>query len=327
MASLPIAATHLMARVDRFYLGFSIDSIVSAHEAPVVYPLPLAQPGVLGAVNVRGTAIPVADIRRSLRLAPRGVALRDRMLLINAGGIKVGVIVDEIDQLFSLGSQNLDGPHRLFGDAEVNNRIIRGIACAPHPCAIIDATGLAVPDQWDGSMPEVVVGLDLEVDAAIALRSDLLAAPAEDNGKDVRTDVAVFRIGEQHYAVPIANVVEFFSQAAHAPLWYGARKKASLVNRHGEALALYDLRVFLGLVAGSLGPRVDGIVIGDDSLKIAIAVDSLEGLDALPVLASGQPAPGAYCLSLHQTARGSIILLHVAALMAAPALSATGVHA
>ena len=46
--------SHLLTRVDSFDLAFPVEHIISVHEAPMVFPVPAAQPGVLGAVKVRG---------------------------------------------------------------------------------------------------------------------------------------------------------------------------------------------------------------------------------------------------------------------------------
>jgi len=74
--------THLLARVDRYDLAIPIASIVSIHEAPAVFPLPCAQPGIAGGIQFQGMAVPVFDLRRSLRLQPRPIEYSDRLVLI-----------------------------------------------------------------------------------------------------------------------------------------------------------------------------------------------------------------------------------------------------
>ncbi len=319
-------ATYLMTRIDRFNVAFPVAYITSAHEAPIVYPLPLAQAGILGAVNVHGTAVPISDLRRSLRLNARAVDLKSRLLIIDDGGSPVGVVVDEVCSLFELDGSQMSDLAAFFGAETINERVIAGIACAPQPCALIDISGLMVPDHWDeASAP---TGTKAEVDAHpdLAVRSAELAAPIQ-AASEAEIEVAAFLIAGQRYGVALKHIVEFFTQSAHVPLSFGFAARASLVNRRGEALALFNLRPTLGLEMTTLPELVDGLVLEANGLKIAIAVDSLDGLRTL---ATGAPAevnrPGDYGLSLHFADGGTIVLLDVVAMMTAPALLAVGVQ-
>ncbi len=308
-----------MARVDRFNLAFPVECIVSAYEAPLVFPLPLAQPGILGAVNVRGVPVAISDIRRSLRLNAKAVELDDRLLLVRVGDVTVGVIIDEVRTLIDLCTDELAHPATLFGDIAVNSRIVAGIACAPEPCVVIDIEGLVLPDVWTGDI-EVPIDQTAEADAPLVQRTALLGKPPATES-EAGMDVATFGLSDQRYAVPVSNVVEFFNGASHSPLPCKSILSASLINRRGEALALYDVRSLLGLTQTRLSPHVDGIVLDGAGFKVAVAVDSLEGLRTLrhPALTAARPSQ--YCLSVYSSEEGTIQLLDVAALTSAPQLA------
>lgn len=317
--------SHLLARIDRFDLAFPVERIVSVHEAPLVFTVPGKQPGILGAVKVRGAAIPVADIRRSLRIASKQTEHDDRLIIIrSAGDRQVGVIVDRVLTLVDVPAGVLQGPDPLFGDAQINGNIITGIAAAPELCAVVDPDGLIIPDSWDDDADSAAI-LDAEIapDHPLAHRTHALAETVVATEK-VGTDAAVFTLCGQRYAVPIGSVVEFFSDATYSQLPFSSTSSAALVNRRGEALPLYDVRPLLGLSGDALSSTIDGVVLGGNGYRVAIAVDAFEGLEVLPAAAASSTRPGRYCISIHASERGAIQLLDVAALTAAPQLNLSG---
>ena len=318
------AQSHLLTRIDRFDLAFPVERIVSVHEAPLVIAVPGAQPGILGAVKVRGEAIPVADLRRSLRIPPKAIEHDDRLIIVRSSdGRRVAVLVDDVLTLIDVPSGVLQGPDPLFGDVQINGQVITGIVAAPELCAVIDPDGLVLPDPWDEEVEAEILDTEIAPDHPLAARTRALAETMDDF-ETIGTDAAVFMLAGQRYAVPIASVVEFFSDAGYSPLPVASAVAPALVNRRGEALPLYDVRPLLGLAGPPLANAVDGVVLGGNGYRIAIAVDSFEGLEVLPTAASSNARPGKYCISIHASARGAIQLLDVAALTAAPQFSLSG---
>ena len=318
------AQSHLLTRIDHFDLAFPVERIVSVHEAPLVIPVPGAQPGILGAVKVHGEAVPVADLRRSLRIAPKAVEHQDRLIIVrSSGGRHVAAIVDEVLTLVDVPPGVLQGPDPLFGDVQINGQVITGIAAAPDLCAVVDPDGLVLPDPWDEEFESELLDTTFSADHPLYARTAALAE-AVDNTDHAGTDAAVFVLAGQRYAVPIGSVVEFFSAASYSPLPIASPIAPALVNRRGEALPLYDVRPMLGLAGPQWAHTIDGVVLGGNGYRIAIAVDAFEGLEVLPTAAASSARPGRYCLSIHASERGAIQLLDVAALTAAPQFNLSG---
>lgn len=310
--------SHLLTRVERFDLAFPIEAVLSVHAAPIVTAIPSARTGILGGVRIHGEPVPVADIRRCLRLARRAVSLTDRLVLLRVDGNTMGVIVDEVKNLIDVPTNALGGFDTLFEDTPVNPRVIAGIAATPDLCAIVDVKGFAVPDPWDDE--DATRSFDVEIDdsAPLAERTAALAAPPEAEA-ETGIEAAVFLLDGQRYAVPIGSILEFFRNLQHAPLVVRGGS-ASLVNRRGDAVALYDLRPLLGLPASTLPPTVNGIVLTQGGVRVAMAVDELAGLETLSRTATTQSQPGRFTLSVHPGPNGTVQLIDVAALMAAPQL-------
>lgn len=314
-----VLRSHLQVRIDNYSLAFPLEAIVSVHEAPYVFPAPSAQPGVLGAINVHGEPIVVFDMRRALRLAPGPISTDDRLLLVRCGDRTVGVIVSEVKDLVDVSGQALQQLDPMFGNTPVNRQVIAGLACVPELCAVVEISGLLLPDPWEGKSRDDLFSDRLADEHPLAARTAALAADPATNVQ-AHTDVAVFHLGGQRYAVPVDAVVEFFQKSAHSPLPFRAAVGASLLNRRGEALPLYDVKPLLGLPSATLPSQVDGIILSGQFCKIAIAVEALVGLLPLPAAAGATARPGRYCLSVHADPDGAIQLLDVAALCAAPQL-------
>jgi chemotaxis signal transduction protein len=225
--------------------------------------------------------------------------------------------------LVDVPPDTLEGPDPLFGDVQINAQVITGIVAVPELCAVVDPDGLVQPDPWDDGELSAILSSVPAADDPLAQRTTSLAQPLEE--LETRgTDAAVFVLGGQRYAVPIGSVVEFFSDAGYSPLPTSSELHAALVNRRGEALPLYDVRPMLGLEHAALPAAVDGVVLSGNGCRIAIAVESFEGLEVLPQAASSATRPGRYCVSIHPSSHGAISLLDVAALTAAPQFSLTG---
>jgi purine-binding chemotaxis protein CheW len=310
--------SHLLTRVDRFDIAFPIEDVISVHAAPTVTKIPSARTGILGGVRIHGEPVPVADIRRCLRLPRRGVALADRLVLLHVEGRNMAVIVDEVKNLIDVPTNALGGADTLFEDTPVNPRVIAGIAAIPDLCAIVDVKGFAVPDPWDDEDAFDALDEELDDEAPLAERTAALAAPPQADAVS-GIEAAVFFLDGQRYAVPVGSVLEFFRDLPHAPLVVRGGS-ASLVNRRGDAIALYDMRPLLGLPATKLPATVNGIVLSDSGIRLAMAVDELAGLETLSHMAKAPTQPGRFTLSVHPGPNGTVQLIDVAALLAAPQL-------
>ncbi len=305
--------THLLARVDRYDLAIPIASIISIHEAPAVFPVPCAQPGIAGGIQFQGMAVPVFDLRRSLRVEPRPIAYSDRLVLIDVDVRIMALIVDEVKEFVSLEHVSDEGLHSLFGESPVNAKIIAGIACAPELCAIIDPAGLLQPDLWNDETTQDVYQGELKPSDPLFARTAALAEiPRAPQGLGI--EAALFQIAGQRFGIQLGSIDEFFTNMSHAPIPVRSNIAASLLNRRGEGIMLVDPRPILGFPPSPLARRVDGIVLAGDRFRVAIPVDKLEGLGMLPDSDSAL-APGRFCISVHPSAQGAVLLLDVPAFL------------
>lgn len=63
-------------------------------------PLPQAPPAVIGVADHRGDVVPIVDLRRRFDLEPLPVTRRTKWVVVERGGVGVGLVVDRVTDVF-----------------------------------------------------------------------------------------------------------------------------------------------------------------------------------------------------------------------------------
>jgi purine-binding chemotaxis protein CheW len=88
---------------------------------PPITEVPRAPRVVLGVVSVRGKLVTVIDLRRRLNLVEAPIDRRSRILLVDSGlGEQLGLLVDEVQQVWRLAAEEIEPAGVLGGDQPVH---------------------------------------------------------------------------------------------------------------------------------------------------------------------------------------------------------------
>ena len=88
--------------------GFPIESTGKIVARPAkIASLPGAPPGIAGVASLDGRAVPVLDQRRRFGAPAPDMAANERIILADAGGVPVGLLVDGIDGIASVESDKI----------------------------------------------------------------------------------------------------------------------------------------------------------------------------------------------------------------------------
>ncbi len=101
--------------------------------AVAVARLPKAPPIVEGVINVRGTVVPVLDIRQRFGLPPNPIALDQRLIIAQAGPRLVALRVDRALDLISVPADAIESAAYAAPGAEY----VAGIAKLPDGLLVI----------------------------------------------------------------------------------------------------------------------------------------------------------------------------------------------
>ncbi|OGQ91021.1 MAG: hypothetical protein A2289_00790 [Deltaproteobacteria bacterium RIFOXYA12_FULL_58_15] len=82
--------------------GVEIVQIQEIIKVPVITPVPRAPACVLGIISLRGTIVPVADLRAILGMSPLPAARASRILVLRGDGEPVGLLVDQVSSVVRL---------------------------------------------------------------------------------------------------------------------------------------------------------------------------------------------------------------------------------
>lgn len=79
---------------------------------PKLAPLPRALPFVEGVINLRGSVIPVVDLRKRFGLPPAENKENARLLILSVGGQPLGLTVDDVTEMITIPLRDLKPPPR-----------------------------------------------------------------------------------------------------------------------------------------------------------------------------------------------------------------------
>jgi purine-binding chemotaxis protein CheW len=105
-----------------FVLAGETYAVQIAHVAEILRPPPItevprAPSMILGVISVRGRLVTVVDLRRRFRLAEAPIDRKTRVLLSEGGaGEQVGLLVDEVQQVWRLAIEEIEPANVLGGD-------------------------------------------------------------------------------------------------------------------------------------------------------------------------------------------------------------------
>ena len=88
-------------------------------------PLPKAPPFVEGVVDLRGTVVPVIDLRKKMGMAISNESISDHILIIGIGNNLAGIIVDEVREVGQLNETEMQTPEKMH-DAS-GKKYLKGI--------------------------------------------------------------------------------------------------------------------------------------------------------------------------------------------------------
>jgi purine-binding chemotaxis protein CheW len=88
--------------------GIEIGKIVEIVRAQTPTPLPDVPPYIEGVINLRGTVIPLIDLRK--RMGVEAHPEKERIIIIKVHGEKIGILVDEVKEIVRIDEDKRSKP-------------------------------------------------------------------------------------------------------------------------------------------------------------------------------------------------------------------------
>ncbi|UOQ85281.1 chemotaxis protein CheW [Gracilibacillus salinarum] len=106
--------------------GANIEQIISIERLEEIVPLPQTSDFIKGIINLRGSVIPIVDLRTRLGLVEAGPTEQTRILIANVRDLRVGLIVDEATDVIDIQPDNIEDAPELV--KSVDYQYMKGVA-------------------------------------------------------------------------------------------------------------------------------------------------------------------------------------------------------
>jgi purine-binding chemotaxis protein CheW len=113
--------------------GVTIQTVESIIKIQAITEVPRTAAYVLGVTNLRGTVVPVLDLRKRFNLEFIETTSNTRIIIINTEGSKVGIVVDEVTEVLKVSQNAIQPPPPMAtsvdsafisGIAKINNKLV-----------------------------------------------------------------------------------------------------------------------------------------------------------------------------------------------------------
>ena len=109
---------------NEFY-GINIAVVESIIKMQAITQLPQSPSYVKGVTNLRGSVLPVIDLRSRFALQPKEDTRQTRIIIITMGSIKVGVTVDGVSEVLRVSDELIEPLPPMVNS--VNSVFLKGI--------------------------------------------------------------------------------------------------------------------------------------------------------------------------------------------------------
>lgn len=185
-------------RLGKQTYALPIESVVRIIEMVTIMPIPRVVPSVEGVINVRGTAVPVVNLRRHLGLPEVPLQLDTHIVLAKICSRTVGLIVDEVLDVLNVPAAQIVSPHDLLPEGLNEVPLLRGLTHASaglvllldleHLFRVQQVSALAEAIEVLPALAgeEVATGVDVETPAQAARQEPLeeTDSPPERSAED-----------------------------------------------------------------------------------------------------------------------------------------------
>lgn len=285
--------------------------------------IPRSQDFIEGWYNLRGTILPVLDLKKMFRPEMAGDEPPRKLAIVNVGQLTVGLLFDatgEIIRSNGENTRNLDPEH-------AEGKLVTGAIETQAGRRIVQILNLPTLVRV-GELPHLV---------SSAANGDPKQVPQPGRSRGSAKRCITFLMGHTHYGIDIGGVKEIAEFSSFLEVGIAAESSTYLgvIDLRGRKVPIVDLRAVLGIEAPafSLQDPKRGIVIEIEGAAVGLYVDSLENISTyhtgqllqLPGTAPGQKAEsnGLVVGCLSDPGDNHTLLLDVPALGSMPSIRDT----
>lgn len=107
-------------KLGREEYGISILQVQEIKRMTDITRVPHTPDYIKGVINLRGSVLPVVDLRKRLNLPPQENTDDTRIIIVKVEDIAVGMIVDSVTEVTAILGENIESPNSVVGEIAAN---------------------------------------------------------------------------------------------------------------------------------------------------------------------------------------------------------------
>ena len=115
----------LAFRVHDGLFALPLETVTEVMRMVAVTAVPDCPVWLAGVINLRGSVVPIVDLRSRLGLEIRAARLTSRIIVVDVSGQAVGLVVDSTTEVVSVPQESVTRPDELTGQARPVEAIAR----------------------------------------------------------------------------------------------------------------------------------------------------------------------------------------------------------
>lgn len=277
--------------LDEEAFAFPMSVVLEIIRVPESVAVPLTPESLVGLANLRGSVLPILDLREILGLSKKDYTEGTRVIVVEAGR-PVGLVVDKVSRVLNVDDESIESAEQVR--ATIDADLLNGVAKNLDGHDLIQL--LDVDKAIRREFASVVDSLGAS--AGVASLDEMGGAVSVEEEEDDTSQLVSFEVESQEYAFNITEVEEIVRVPENISRVPRADSHVlGLINLRGQLLPLVSLRQMFNLPHHELdehnrilvvslkkpegGKESVGIVV--DSVKEVLRV-SPEVMDKMPTL-------------------------------------------
>ena len=286
--------------------GIALHQVEEIVEIPAITKVPDAPEYVLGVICLRDQVLPLVDLTEILSVEQADADRhREMVVLLSFGAAKIGVVVDEIQEILRVeDTQILPPPQTL---SELEREHLEGILLLPgRMVSLINVL-------------KIITGDDQEKIAAMGQGLGLADTRAQETVPTL--ELVVFRLGPENYALRLHEVREIVMVGQITPVPRAPQFVDGVINLRGEVMPVVDLRTRFGLARVEATSISRILITAIGGVFTGLVVDAVDEVRPVELQRFGPPPPvtavGAnrYIEQVARMDQGMIFLLQIQQLL------------
>jgi purine-binding chemotaxis protein CheW len=271
--------------------AFSMNDVREIIRVPKSVEVPLTSASLVGLSNLRGSVLPILDLRRLLQVTEKDNNDSTRVIVADCNGTPVGLIVDRVSRVINVGQEQIEGAETIRStiDADLIQGVVKNVD--GHSLIQLLEAKKTVGSEFESVMQAAKMGgsVDISHDSA---NSDIEV-------DDDTTQLVCFVVDGQEYAFNIKEVEEIVripDDISSVPKT--DQHVLGIISLREELLPLVNLRSMFGLaqqeitdinrilvvnIFDALGDKIHSVGIVVDNVKDVLRITD-EEIDKVPAL-------------------------------------------